>query len=81
MKFTAKKIALSAALITLLNASPVFAKQVTICTSYFASPTREMECSGHFNGKASFLKLYQAGWRYISNVPDVANKFMFVFEK
>lgn len=81
MKFTAKKIALGIAIISSLSASPVFAKQVTICTSYFASATTEMECQGHFKGKASFVKLYQSGWRHISSVPGVAHKFMFIFEK
>lgn len=64
-----------------LLAGSLSAKEVTTCSSYFVSATNEMDCSGHFSGKATMLTLYAQGWRYIGDVGGVANKFVLVFEK
>ncbi len=56
-------------------------RKVTVCTSYFVGATNEMTCSGHFNGKATIVGLYNKGWRYIGNISNVAHKFVLIFEK
>lgn len=58
----------------------VFAKEVTICSSYLVGASNKMECSG-IKGKQSFDSLYKKGWSYVGDIAGVSNSFMLVFEK
>jgi hypothetical protein len=74
-----KKIIFAFLSIVLL-VSNLFAKQVTVCTSYIVGATAELECTGDFTGKSTMVDLYKKGWTYISNISGT-NKFVLIFEK
>jgi len=67
-------------LMAITNIAYARSKQVTVCTSYIVGATSQMSCSGSFNGKATILLLYQAGWRYAGDISGT-NKFVLIFEK
>ncbi len=61
-------------------ASSTQAKQVTTCMSYSVGATSEMTCNGDYSGKTTMQKLYEKGWKFISNISGT-NKFVLVFKK
>lgn len=73
-------IVMICALMAMSNIAYARSKQVTVCTSYLVGATAEMTCSGDFNGKATILHLYQAGWSYAGDISGT-NKFVLIFEK
>jgi hypothetical protein len=78
-----KNYALSAAAILALSASPVgiaSAYEITMCVSVFVSPDRPMECSGHFNGKASMMQLAADGWEFMGDISR-ADNFVLIFQR
>lgn len=67
-------------LLSVSNIAIARTKQVTLCKSYLVGATYEMDCSGDFNGKASFVSLYRSGWSYAGDISGTSG-FMLVFEK
>ncbi len=74
-----QKFIITVSAVALLG-SAAMAKEVTTCMAYVVGATKQMECSGGYNGKASMVDLYKKGWRFEGEISG-ANKFILVFEK
>ncbi len=62
------------------KARRITSQKVTVCMSYLVGATFEMTCSGHFQGKTTIVKLYNAGWHYVGHIGG-ASQFILIFEK
>jgi hypothetical protein len=56
------------------------ANEITMCVSLFIAADQPMECSGHFNGKATMMQLAADGWQFMGDVAR-ADKFILIFQR
>lgn len=76
-----KTLTLVLALFSIAWSGQSNAAQVAWCTGYIIGINAGLDCAGDINGEYSVHRLYQKGWRLVTDISGVASKFILVFEK